>query len=269
MGRKVVCDMRKIRFVVLALFAVFAFGALLATSAFAESKILFKNANIETKLAFEVTGALLLEDMAATGTPDILCNGSFDGLIEPGGTLAYVEEVLTEGKELLAGETGGNGKVNDLIECTEDKAVCSNPVDIEASELPWHIEVQLDLSESLEIYLAHFLSLAEIEELLEVGIGVPTWIVDCNSILGLVLDVCSGLSSARLFNSATGELLGSFNELSDSEKDGAETEKANCTVGGLEQGLIVSVTLGGEEDTEAAAGVFKDPEEAGIFSVSP
>jgi len=255
--------MRKIQITVLAMFAVFAFGAFTASSALAESKILFKEEEIVAALKIEIVGALLLEDMKATGPPVVLCNGIFDGTIEPKGTLVYIEELLTEGGVLLAGEG-----TNDLIECEDDKSICTNPVDVEVNLPKWHVEVILTLEASLEIFLAHFLKTSEITELKEVGVVQPEYIVDCNSILGLVLDTCSGLSSARLFNSAEG-LLGSFNSLPDSEKDGAESEETDCTVGGAKQGLIVSVTLAGAEDTEASAGLVRDANEAGSFSVSP
>jgi hypothetical protein len=257
--------MRKFRIVSLLVLAVCAFGAFTVSAAFAESKILFNEAEIVALLPFTIELSLLWEDMkalAGENQPDILCTMAIDGMIEPKGTLGYIEEVLTEGKELLAGEVG------DLIECVDDKNLCSSPVDIEMINLPWHFEVQLDLSETLEIYLAHFLSLAEIEELLETGVGVPAFTIDCNSLLGLVLDTCEGLTSARLFNSAEG-LLASFNTLLDSEKDGAESEEGNCTLGGLKQGLFVSITLGNEEDTELSAGLVLDTEIAGTFSVSP
>jgi hypothetical protein len=258
--------MRKLRFIGLLVLAVCAYGVFTASAAFAESKILFNEAEIVALLPFTIEGSLLLEDMkalAGENQPDILCTGFLDGMVEPKGTLGYIEEALTAAKELLAGEAG------DLIEdCSDDKSLCSNPVDVEAINLPWHFEIQLDLSETLEIYLAHFLSLAEIEELLETGVGVPAFTIDCNSLLGLVLDTCEGLTSARLFNSAEG-LLASFNTLLDSEKDGAESEEGNCTLGGVKQGLVVSVTLGNEEDTEASAGLVLDTEVAGTFSVSP
>lgn len=256
--------MRKIQIVALALFAVFAFSAFVGSPAFAASKILFKGENITAALSFEIKGSLLLEDTKAAVVADVLCTGILDGTIEPGGELGYIEALLTAAGTLVAGEG-----TNDLIECEDDKNACTNPVDVEAGNFKWHFEILLDLEPALEIFLAHFLNAAEIAASGEVGVGQPRYIVDCNTIIGLVLDTCEGLSSTRLWNAANGELLGSFNSLPDSNKDGAESETTECTQGGVGSGVLVSVTLAGEEDTEASAGTFVDPSEAGTFSVSP
>jgi len=254
--------MKKIKILWLALFAVFAFSAVATTSAaFAEeSQILANGATILALLPLEVTGSLLLEDMNATGTPDILCSGAFDGMIEPGGTLGYVEEVLTSGKELLEGELGG-----DLVECVDDKNVCSSPVDVEALELPWHWQIILhEPLPGVFAWLLHFLNLLEIEELKEVGVGVPTYHIDCNTLIGLVEDLCEGLSSARLWVDLMGHLRGSFNSLLLDESEwGAESEATDCIIGGMGQGLIES-----PEDEETSGGIFSDPSDNATLTLT-
>lgn len=245
--------MRKIHALGLAFVAMFAFSAFTATSAFAVSKVLFNNAEIVALLNVEVTGELLLLDTNAAGEPDILCSGIFDGMIEAGGTLGFIEELLTLAKELLAGAGGG-----DLIECTDDKNACLNPVDVEVLNMPWHIEVLLDAGGQ---YLAHFLNGAE-----EAG-KQPTYHIDCETVPFdlLVEDLCEGLSSARLVNSAEG-LLGYFNRLALTEAFGAASELTSCSVGGAGTGELVSVNAAGE-DTEASGGLIS-PVGGGTLSVS-
>jgi hypothetical protein len=279
--------MRKIQIVVLGLFVVFAFGAFAATSFAEESKILWNNEEILALLPFEVSGELLLEDMGLAGST-ILCSGIFDGMIEPGGTLGYVEDLLTLAGVLLEDAT----TKNDLIVCEPDTG--SGCMNEQANGLPdvevnlsattaWHIEVRLDeplAGEGLLAFLIDFLNLEDIElsgELTVEELGVlnivePIYTTTCNTILGVLTDICHGLSSARLYMDAVAQLRASFNSLEVMEPWGAESEGTNCSIGGAAQGLLVSViTPAGEselEDVELAGGAITDPE-GGSFSLSP
>jgi hypothetical protein len=233
--------MKKVHLMIgLAVLAMFALSAVVVSSASAASKILLGAAGNGTEITastkIEVIGSLLLEDMGAPGTPDILCTGIFDGKIEAGGTLGFIEELLTAG-----GVANGNA-----VECVSDNGTCEGVVLVSVQNLPWHIELILDAGGQ---YLTHFLSGME-----ETG-KEPTYVVDCIKIF-LIEDACRGLSSARLINTAEG-LLGYFNSLPLTETWGAESEAANCSDGGAGQGLIVSVTLGADEDTEASGGLIQ------------
>jgi len=211
--------MRKIQIVVLGFFAVFAFGAFAATSAFAEeSQILANNEPILALLPIEITGEVLLEDMNSGVNSQILCSGIFDGMIEPGGTLVYIEHLLTLAGLLLEDSV----LLIDLIECEKDpNNNCMNPVDVLVNlgtGKIWHVEIELNEplpGEGLLAYLAHFLNKEEIELLLESAeVLEPEYTVDCiMPIIGLVEDTCSGLSSARLYMDSLGHLRASFNSL--------------------------------------------------------
>jgi hypothetical protein len=252
--------MRKIYVLELTLVAVFAFSAFAASSAFAISKILFNGAEITANLGFEILGSVLLQDLNAPGTPDILCTMIYDGTIEAGGELGLVEAMLMEGGELLNENGELNGAGNDMIDCVSDNGTCSGEVLYTVLNLPWHIEVVLDVTK--EAFLG---------DILEEAGKIPTYDINCNTILGLVEDSCSGLSSFRLQNTAGG-LLSHYNALPLSSADewAAESEAWACSVGGTGQGDVQSVTLGSEptEDLEEY-GALIEPVGGGTFSVSP
>jgi len=217
-GRVYRSIMRKIHVLGLALFAVFALSAVAASSALAVSKYLLNGAEITSTITTETESnseGLLLEDMNATGKPDILCSGFFDGTIAAGGVKDTIEAVLTLTKELLQ---GGHAANSDLIEC-EAHSTCTNPVDVEAINLPWATEVVLSGTTFVDLIFSS-------------GAGTPGYIVDCNTIIGLVEDTCTGNTGAILAN-ATGGVLGEF-----SESNEAITVPANCTQGGEKQGLL-------------------------------
>jgi len=270
--------MRKIQIVVLGFFAVFAFGAFAATSAFAEeSQILAANEPILVLLAIEIAGEVLLEDMNTAADSKILCSGIFDGMIEPGGTLVYIEHLLTLSGVLLEDPV----TLTDLVECEKDPTNnCVAPIDVIVNlgvNLIWHVEINLDeplSGEGLLAYLADFLNKEDNELLLESAEVVePEYTVDCvMPIIGLIEDTCKGLSSARLYMDSLGRLRASFNTLELMEPWGAASEATNCTLGGAGQGLIISVnTPTGEselEDQELSGGLITDSEEGATLSLS-
>jgi len=239
----------------LALFVMFAFGAFAATSAFAEGKLLLNGEAILALLNIEASGELLLKDTKVTGPPEIVCAGIFDVDVEPGGVLGFVEALLTSTKELLEGATAGS----DLIECKKDlKNLCSTPVDVEVLSLPGHVEIELMLVGTASVYLLIFLEEAE---------KTPHYIVHCKTILGEMEDLCEGLSSARLNNTAE-DVLGYFNALAITEPFGAATETAACSLGGAASGVFESITKEGAElDVEASGGLIA-PVGGGLLQVS-
>ncbi|MGH9770240.1 MAG: hypothetical protein ACRD4Q_00835 [Candidatus Acidiferrales bacterium] len=208
--------MRKIH-IGLAVFAVFAFSAVVSSSALAASAYLLNGAEIKELIFTEATGELLLEDTGIFGKPDVLCSGIFDGMIEPGGVIDEIESVLELNKELLEGPGG-----TDLIEC-EAHSTCTNPVDVIAINLPWATEVMLTAGGLwYDLINAH------------AGGGLPGYTIDCNSIIGLIEDTCTGNTSNQLVNEAGG-LLGEFFE---NETEGI-SPPGGCTQGGAGTGLVV------------------------------
>jgi len=214
--------MRKLHVLALALVAVFAFAAISATSALAASELLGNAATI-SELAAQITGSLLLEDTKATGKPDVLCEGIFDVLLV-NGTLTFIEQVLMSNGELLAATVNNLEKAveGDDIECTDDSSICSAPVLVVAVNLPWHVELEL----ISELYKLHFLSGSE-----EAG-KEPGYVVDCNSLLGLVEDICEGLVFAEMVAEAGG-VEAKFNSI----------EEASCSQGGAKAADIVGTGL--------------------------
>lgn len=224
----------------LALVAVFAFGAITGSSAFAVSKLLFKTVEITEGLTAEVAGNLLLEDVKLEPKADVLCSGGFVIHFESG-ELGLVTEVLTLAKTLLPGAVENS----DLVEC--ESSICFNPVDVEARNLPWHVEIELNAT--LNAYLVDFLE--------EAG-KIPQYVVHCKTLIGEIEDRCEGLSAARAYLDSTSKLRFSFNQLSESEPWGAESPLTVCTQGGPESGLLESEDEAGNNDTETAGGVIED-----------
>jgi hypothetical protein len=206
--------MKKIQILGLALVALFAFSAASATSALAVSKFLWNNAEITALLFVKIApteALLLLEDMNATGKPDVLCNGIIDGKIEAGGVSGFIEEILT---------SGGLNESN-TVSCVSDNGTCEGAVLVTATNLPWHVEVELVAGR----FLLHFLTEAGKE---------PGYLTDCLTFGGLILveDRCEGLTNALLANEAGGLLA----EFSENEEI---TPATKCTVGGEKQGLLL------------------------------
>jgi hypothetical protein len=121
--------MRKIGVVTLALMGLFMVGAMTAGSALATTpQILAGGKTITELLFFQISGELLLEDTKSSvlGNPDLLCSGIFDGMIEPGGALGFIEELLMLSGELLNELGVLNGAGNDMIDCTDHNNLCSS-----------------------------------------------------------------------------------------------------------------------------------------------
>ena len=93
--------MKKSQVLGIALLALFAFGALTATSAMAVTLLaewLVGGAAVTTELTTTTTGELLLEDtkVPIIGKASVLCSGIFDGWVGPN-SLDFISEVLTSG----------------------------------------------------------------------------------------------------------------------------------------------------------------------------
>jgi hypothetical protein len=247
--------MKKLQVFMLGLFAVFAFGAFAATSAFAETEGelltegLTMGATEEREL--EATGELTLKDEGAAGKPTVDCSGIFK-ILTLGPLLFDIVALLMLNKELLTPlglpGTATDGEP-DMIDCTS-LAVCESEPEalgvlVTVLNLPWHvlIELMLDVNGN-NVYLLDFKSNADNEAELVEGAGETNYTIDCLvPLIGLVENTCTGLSSLRLVNGAGG-LESFFNQLALTEPTGAESELANCSVGGAKQGLIESVGAG-------------------------
>ena len=134
--------MRKIQLGVV-LLALFAFGALTATSAMAVTLLaewLLKGVAVASETLVEIKGALLLRDSKGVlGSPAAVeCAGeSFDGWVGPN-SLDYISEVLTATGESI----GGLGGL--ALECTAKEGCETNTKpSVFPVGLPWESEVEL------------------------------------------------------------------------------------------------------------------------------
>jgi hypothetical protein len=219
--------MRKIHVLAFALFMVLVASAFSAASAFAESELLYNGNSITGELLIYIEGTLLLQDLGAAGTPDIVCSGVFDGDVAAGGQLILILELLMLETLELLDENGGTTGPNDMLDCENTDGKCENPVLVTVLNLPWDVDLELMVSPEPE-WLAHFLTAAES------GFGEPEYDVDCISLPFKILveDKCGGLTSASLENMATeGDILGIFGTA-------AKSELVPCSVGGANMGLL-------------------------------
>lgn len=220
--------MRKFQIVGLAMFAVLAFGVLSVASATAAPKLLLNGAITGELKTAELTGELLLEDK--TEKVDLLCSGIFDINVPAGGELFEITEVLMLNKELLAeNETIlGVVQVGDMVECEVMEGPCegsgAEAVLVTAINLPWNVDVLLIEPENL--YRGDLLPNASGDE--------PGYIVDCETLIGLMADECTiaGETGTILANEAGG-LLSEFSA------EEAISKHGNCSLGGANSAVTV------------------------------
>ena len=227
-GRSI--TMKKINVVGFAMFAVLAFSVLSVATASATQFLISGEPVLASTLVF-VEGELLLEDMGAAGSPDVLCSGVFDVDIV-NSELAEILALLDLETLALLTPTGAVGTetdgLADMIDCAGQKTCEGSENLVTFSTFPWHIDLELMAGAGKLEFLLHFLTVAEA--------GSPygelgyTWI--CKTFIGNVEDTCTGLTSAMMENMPT-------------EKDAlaifsseAESEAGICTVGGAGQQLF-------------------------------
>ena len=212
--------MKKIQTVVLACFVVFAFSAILAATASAETTLaaewLHSGAAVTTALATESSGRFELEDRSPGDA--VLCSVILVGTVEGAGK-DKITEVLNAKKEKI--ELGVRALTMADGDCTAEKG-CSptHPVEVWPENLtaasPWN--TQLALRENGTFF-----------DLITGGsAGNFGYTVKCTDII-LIEDTCT---------STAGEVTVE-NQLEDaSSPTGTVTApSANCTVGGNAQGL--------------------------------
>jgi hypothetical protein len=204
-------DMKKFQILGLALVAVFAFSAIAAASAFAESEWLVGGAPIAAGKTVKVLsegelklcdhkGGLFLEEAC------VKCSGLNQGIVGPNKT-DEVQEVTN-----LAGTS------KDITDCT-NALNCPTPILVEADNLPWPTEVYLNGTEFRDLVGA-------------AGVGKqPGYLVKCFGIE----DLCEGHTSVRLENSGANDVLSTF--------EAPLTENSNCTRGGNGEGLATGTNL--------------------------
>ncbi len=201
--------MKKIHILGVTLFAMFAFGALSAGSAFAaetaqwlvDSGTIALGEAINVNVSVNSTG-LLLEDMNATLKPEVLCTKAEGlGFVYSNGEDEIVEGTCTASESMTSGVT-----------CTAPK-----PVD-----LPWLTQLVQETS-------GEYLDLIKSD-----GKGEPGWQVECTALGVKVSDTCvtENGKPVQKNDEATEEVESIF------ALEVEKSEEANCTVGGKEEGLL-------------------------------
>jgi hypothetical protein len=206
--------MRKIHILGLALFAVFAFGSYLTSAAFAEEvpqwlingePILLGESFDVDILPHDVTeegNLILLEDMEAPGTPDILC--------EVEKALGWL---LPNGEDLQTTGECNPANLEDMKNTCEKAA----PLTVAPVNLPWRTQLL-----EPETGVFH-------DDLLEGTGGNPGWQVKCRVLFVTVTDTCTtAAGGATVNNVADGLLLVTFLPL----------VEALCTLNNTEKGLV-------------------------------
>jgi hypothetical protein len=183
--------MKKIQAIILALAAVTAFGAVLVSSASAETTLLASwlvgGAEVASALNTETSGSLLLEDTATpAGAAAVLCSAILDGTVNSNGK-GTIKEVLNLAKELIGELKTGLALVSPT-DCSSEK-ICSNTgIELRPVGLPW--TTNLYLMENGEILI----------EVQKAGYDLS-----CTVIIK-VEDTCTGTAAVPVINdSVTGD----------------------------------------------------------------
>lgn len=238
--------MTHIKVLGLALFAVFAFSAFTAASAFAVSEWLWEGnpIGVGVELATHTVGTLVLDVLDATGTVlinEIDCSGLFEGTVGRGPVDLVLDlfDLLGNLIEELPGTSSLTCETLFDEGGPEGKA-CA----VGAESLLWVEELSLSLGLTWEslielvgtTFLDHFHHVAfELKCLLLAGVTLES--------------LCEGLTSGTLTNVAPNVLLQFGPEV------GVESESLHCinTVGGAEQPLTF-VDLSGDLIIEHTTG---------------
>jgi hypothetical protein len=216
--------MKKIHLMGLAMFAVFAFGAIAASSAFAEDRWLIDGTGVTTLTSVQTSGTLILTDTKAplVGEAAAECSAILDGTVGPAGE-DEITEVLT-----LAGVAYGHDNANSELEnagvaCTNVKN-CPGAL-VWVFGLPWLTQLELVSTTFVDDFTSD--NTAKL-------LGYE---LECSEQLGKPVDLCTqALFVATLENMGAPEndVLGTVNE----------PNKADCTLGGAASGSTVSGEAG-------------------------
>jgi hypothetical protein len=213
-GKAIDTMIRKIQLLGLALFAVFAFSAVLAGMASAEVTLLAEwlrnGAAITANLASVTTGEITLEDnkVPIAGKVAVLCSGILDGTVGANGADEITKALNLSGEELGAALTG-----LELVCSNVTKCEAGTTIQVWAEKLPWKT----------------LLFLMENGEILDLVEG-SAYEVQC-LVLGITAsDLCEAADTEfKVVNNASGA----------AEVPSGETALplATCTQGGAESGV--------------------------------
>jgi len=184
----------------LALFAVFAFSAIVATSAFA-GEWLWEGNPISSELSVDSEGELLLTFLeSGVVLIEILCSGLFEGTGSAGGkalitdlwSLGSPQEVIGSLGDLNEKALGClvEGTAGGLTDCAlnELAAITLDNLNLELGAA-WELTIEL-MAAGTEEFLIDFPSYAGYD-------------IECLTPLGTLSLLCEGLTSGRLTNNAT------------------------------------------------------------------
>jgi len=233
--------MRKLHILGLALFAVFAFGALSAVSAFAAEEgemlwLLNGSESLVGEKAVETTGEINLID--STGA-EILCSGIFDGTVEPGTMNDLITEILTLEKTALPLVSFLGGTALGSITCVFTKpGLCTGAV----GGLIWVMPINLPWKTLLEL-----ISGSTVDQFTEGTGGLPGYEITCNTFLGEVTVSCTGKPGATVTNGANGTVNGSFSTTTELNPNGSCSDGGTAQVHSTSTGVTKLVEAGSLE----------------------
>jgi hypothetical protein len=215
--------MKKIHLMGLAMFAVFAFGAIVASSAFAEDRWLIDETSVTTLTSVQMSGTLMFTDLKApiVGEASFECSVILDGTVGPAGE-DEITEVLT-----LAKVPYGHDNANNELE--GEGAACINKINCPGAlawifGLPWLTQLELVGTTFVDDFISD---------------NVPKLLgyeIECMEQLGKPVDLCTQpLFSATLENMGAPEndVLGTINEQNIS----------SCSLGGAGTGDVIGELL--------------------------
>jgi hypothetical protein len=215
--------MKKIHLMGLAMFAVFAFGAIAASSAFAEDRWLIDEVGVTTLTSVQTSGELLLIDLKTPiGVSEVQCSGILDGTVGPAGE-DEITEVLTLAGLPYPHDNANNELEGEGVPCT-GILNCGEPL-VWVYGLPWLTQLELVGSTFVDDFTS------------DNAMKLLGYEVECMTTIFKPVDLCEQeLFSSTLENMVAPEsdVLGTISEES----------QANCTLGGPGSGSTLSVGAG-------------------------
>jgi hypothetical protein len=240
--------MRKIHVLGLGLLAVFVYGAIMASAAFAAPEWLVEESAVTENLPAETEGELeLVKLVSSTNSAHLVtvkCSAILVGSIGPAGK-DEITSVLTLSEASIGKEVNETTTLEGAgLECTVTQSeggftdcALNSVALVWPANLPW--KSQLELMESTGTVLDVVTSAT--------GSG-PGYDVECKTVSGITgSELCEGPASAFVSNSV-GTPMGV-------EGKTDETEEANCTITGEKTGQLI-----GTGTTWAVGGTVANPE---------
>jgi hypothetical protein len=175
--------MRKIQIIGLALVAMFAFGAIAASSALAAEEWVVDNVAAAGPVAVQTTGTVLLTDLNVPALKEavtVTCQGILDGTVTTAGKDEITEVLNSAGTEKI-GELGGKALL-----CNNEAKQCEHSTEVEVfvEKLNWTSQLTLSGTEWIDTT------------------STPAYEVICLILLIPNVDLCEGVVAAKLENDA-------------------------------------------------------------------